>query len=94
MSVPPVIVDVSVGPRGASRRRWPIPVVLLWPLLALVWLLALVVAAIADAVLQASGARGWRWTEMIWGCAETFAEARGLEVSVDNEKTTFDLSVR
>jgi len=94
MSLPPYIVDVTVARDGGPRRRVWLPVVVLWPLLALLGFLALAVALLVDAVLRASGRPGWRWTALVAGSLAAVVEARGLQVSVNGERTTVDLVVK
>ena len=94
MSLPPCIVDVMWTRSGGPRRRLWLPVVLLWPLLALLGLLALMVALLLDVLLRASGRSRWRWTALVAAGLMAIAEARGLRVSVKGESATVDVVVK
>ena len=65
----------------------------LWPLLVLLGLLAVAVAAVADAVLLAMG-RPHRLTAFVVGCFEALGETRGMEVTIDNKSHTVGVTVR
>ncbi len=94
MSLPPYIVDVRVAHQGGRRRRLWLPVVVLWPLLALLGLLALAGAVLVDAVLLATGYGQGRWTALVAAAFAAVAEARGLRISVDGPRTTVDVVVK
>ena len=95
MSLPPCIVDVTVARAGRPRRRLWLPVFVLWPLLALLGLLALTVALLVDAVLRGVGPA--RLAVDGLGCrraSRRSRKTRGLRVSVKGERTTVDLVVK
>ncbi len=68
--------------------------VVLWPLLALLWLLALALALLADVVLQASGRRGWRSAALVTASLEAVTEARGLRISVSGTGRNLNLVLK
>ena len=94
MSLPPLILDVTWARPGDRPRRVWLPVVLLWPLLALLWLLALALALLADVVLQASGRRGWRLAGLVTASLEAVAEARGLRIRVNGAHRNLNLVLK
>lgn len=94
MSLPPSIVGLTVGrPNRGPLRVW-LPVFLLWPFMAVLGLLALVLALLVDAAWRASGREGGHATAMVLGAITTLAEARGLVVRISGPQRTFELTVR
>jgi hypothetical protein len=94
MSRPPCIVDLTVGrSEGPPRHLW-LPVFLLWPLLALLGLLALMIALVADVVWRASGRPDGQWTAMIVHLFLLLGETSGLQIRIEGPSRTFDLIVR
>lgn len=93
MKAPPVVVDVRVAEEGGRRLHLWLPVFLLWPLLLLVGVLVVVVAAVADAVFLAM-ARPSHLTAFVLGCFAAVGEMRGTEVSVDGRSRKVGVTVR
>ena len=94
MIMPPAVTRIRVErSHGKDLRLW-VPVILLWPLLFAVGLLALAVAALADAVLLLGGRSYHHYTRLIAGCLEILAETRGTIVRVDGPGTNVHIEVR
>jgi hypothetical protein len=93
MNVPPAVVDVRVAQAGGRRLHLWLPVFVLWPLLVVVGVVVLGVAAVADAVLLALD-RPHRFTAFVWGCFTALGEMRGTEVAIDNAGHNVGVSVR
>lgn len=94
MIMPPAVTRIRVErSRGKDLKLW-LPVILLWPLLFVVGLLALAVAALADAVLLLGGRSYHHYTRLIAGCLEILAETRGTTVRVDGPSTNVHIDVR
>ena len=93
MNTPPAVVNLRVAEEGGRRLHLWLPVFVLWPLLLLVGVLTVVVAAVADAVLFVL-ARPHRLTAFVMGCFAAVGEMRGTEVSVDNPRHTVEVTVR
>jgi hypothetical protein len=93
MTVPPLILDLR-GTRADGRpfRVW-LPLFLLWPVALVLGGLAVVAAAVVDAVAFASG-RQVRATRLVLGVLGMLAAARGTEFDIDNDKTAVHLTVR
>jgi hypothetical protein len=93
MNAPPAVVDVRVAEEGGRRLHLWLPVFVLWPLLLVVAGLAVLVAAVVDAVLFAL-ARPHRFTTFVRGCFVAVGEMRGAQVSVDSRNRTVGVTVR
>lgn len=94
MIMPPAVTRIRVeGSRGKDLRLW-VPVILLWPLLFVVGLLAMAVAALADAVLLLGGRSYHHYTRLIAGCLDVLAETRGMMVKVYGSSTNVHIEVR
>ena len=93
MNVPPAVVDVRATEAGGRKRHFCLPVFVLWPLLVLLGILAVAVAAVADAVLFATG-RPHRLTAFVAGCFEALGATRGTEVTIDNKRHTVGVRIR
>ncbi len=92
MKAPPAVVDVRVAEAGGRKLHLWLPVFVLWPLLLLLGGLAIVAAALADAVLFVTG-RPHRFTTFMLGCLDALGETRGTQVFVDNKSRTVDVTV-
>lgn len=92
MSVPPLVLDLRVV--QADRRPFHLwlPLFLLWPLVLVVFVAAVAVAAVMDAVALASG-RPHRTTPFVIGVFSTLTEARGTELDIENDKAIVHLTV-
>ena len=92
MSVPPLVLDLRVA--QADRRPFHLwlPLFLLWPLALVAFVVAVVVAAVLDAVALATG-RPHRTTAFVIGMVAALSESSGTELDIENEKTTVHLTV-
>lgn len=94
MTLPPALTLVRiVRPGHRSFGLW-VPVFVLWPLLLVIGLLALAVAALADAVLYASGRSYHHYTRLIAGFFALFGETRGTTVRVAGPGTDIHVEIR
>ena len=93
MSLPPMILDVSIAPRDGRRRRLWLPLFLLWPLVLALAVLGLVVAAVADAVLALLGRRYHHCTGLLLRSLEALAETRGTSISFSTATSAVDVTV-
>jgi hypothetical protein len=93
MNAPPAVVNLRVVEEGGRRLHLWLPVFVLWPLLLVVGALAVLVAAVADAVLSML-ARPHRLTAFVLGCFAAVGEMSGTEVSVDSPRHTVEVTVR
>jgi hypothetical protein len=92
MSLPPLVLDLRVAqPDRRPFHLW-LPLFLLWPLVLVVFLVAVAVAAVMDAVALASG-RPHRTTLFVIGVLSALTEARGTEFDIENDKASVHLTV-
>jgi hypothetical protein len=94
MRIWPYVLDLSVGKPGAQKpvHVW-LPLFLLWPLLAVIALLAFVVTAIADVTLLVVGRPYHRYTVLVYRCLALFADTRGMVVRVNDSNTNVDITL-
>lgn len=92
--VPPYLIDVSFTANGNRRRHIWLPLILLWPLLLVLGVLALVFTILADVVLLALGQPYHRYTRLLIGCFALLPATRGTTVYVRNPRSLVDLTIR
>jgi uncharacterized membrane protein (DUF441 family) len=93
MRVPPYAVSLRVVEAGRTKVRFWLPMFLVWPLLLALGLLPLVAALVADGVRLVSGRRR-QYVAFLVGCLGAVAEARGVEVFVEDKDRAVALTVR
>jgi hypothetical protein len=94
MNVPPLILDLTVVRPDRRRVHLCLPLFLRWPLALVLGLLALAIAAVADAVLLAGGRRYHHYTVLLVRSFAALSESRGTVIRVSNEKATVDMTVQ
>ena len=93
MNVPPAMLHlVVVRPGGRSVRLW-LPLFLLWPLALALGVLALLIMIVADVVLLLLGRRYHHYTIFLTRTFALFGETRGMDIRINNEKETFNLTL-
>ena len=92
MILPPAILDMRVPRSDGSPLHLWLPVFLLWPLLWLIWLLALLAAALLDLGLLISGRAYHRYTLLLWQCYLVLCHTRGLALRVKSPETDIDMT--
>lgn len=93
MSLPPLVLDLRVlSPERRPFHLW-LPLFLLWPLVLVLGVLALAGAAVADAVLIASGRRYHHYAVLLVRAFGMLGETRGTVIHIHNEKSAVDLTV-
>lgn len=80
--LPPWLIDVRVREAGSRGFRIWVPLVVLWPLMLVLGLIALFVSVIVDAVRVLAFRRNHHCTALLLGCYFTANEARGTLVDV------------
>ncbi len=94
MKLPPALTRVRfIRPGGRRFGLW-VPVFLLWPLLFPLGLVALAIAALADAILYASGRTYHHYTRLVAGLFALLGETRGTIVRVDGPETDIHIEIR
>jgi hypothetical protein len=94
MNLPPILTRVYVARPGRRSFGLWVPVFLLWPLLFVVGLLALAVAALADAVLAAGGHTYHHYTRLVAGLFALLGETRGTIVQVVGPENNIHIEIR
>lgn len=93
MIVPPAILHLVVArPGGRSVRLW-LPLFLLWPLALALGVVALLITIIVDVVLFLLGRRYYRYTILLARMFALFGETRGMDIRINSEQETFNLTV-
>jgi len=94
MTLPPMILDLTV----ASSHRRPVhlwlPLFLLWPLALALGVLALLLTIVADAVLFLLGRRYHHYTVLLVRSFAALGETRGTVIRFSNQKTAVDMTVQ
>lgn len=88
-----VLAGVSSPPTNQGFGLW-VPVFLLWPLLFAIGLVALAIAALADAILYASGRTYHHYARLVAGLFALLGETRGAVVRVDGLDTDIHIEIR
>lgn len=91
--LPPLVIDVRVRETGARGFRIWFPFILLWPLLFIIVGFTLLVTALVDLALLASGARYHHYTLLVLGTIRLLAEIRGTHVNAvsDDSRVKVDI---
>ena len=93
MNVPPAILHLVVARPGRRSVRLWLPLFLLWPLALALGVLALPVAIVADAVLFLLGRRHYHCTILLARMFALFGETRGMDIRINSENETFNLTL-
>jgi H+/Cl- antiporter ClcA len=93
VNVPPAILHLVVArPGGRSVRLW-LPLFLLWPLALALGVVTLLITIILDIVLFLLGRRYYRYTILLARMFALFGETRGMDIRINSEQETFNLTV-
>lgn len=92
MKIPLFLIGVRVSEEQRTKFRIRLPLFLLWPLLLMLALLALVVAAMADGALILIGEKHG-YARLVLGCLEVMGESRGVEIRVRDKRHTVAVTV-
>jgi len=92
--LPPALTHVRVVRPGGKRFGLWVPVFLLWPLLFVLGLVALAIAALADSILYASGRTYHHYTRLVAGLFALLGKTRGTVVRVDGPDTDIHIEIR
>ena len=91
--LPPLVVHVRVRGEGTRGFRIWLPVVLFWPLLLVVFVLALIGTAVADLVQASMGATYHRYTAFLLSALRLLPETRGTRVYVAGDDNLLDIEI-
>lgn len=83
--LPPLVINVRVRKEGWRSVHIWFPFVLLWPLLAIIGGFTLLVTALVDLALLASGARYHHYSLLALGAMRLLCEARGTHVNAKDD---------
>lgn len=91
--LPPLVMDLHVRRSEARDLRIWLPLFLLWPLLLVIFVLSLVGALLADAILFLTGQRYHRLTLLLLNSLRIIAAVRGTHAHIDKPGTLVDFDV-
>ncbi len=92
-TMPPMVMRLHVAsPDHRPVRLW-LPLFLLWPLVALLLALPVLLAALVDVVLWLTGQRYHHYSVLIVRTLALLGEMKGTVVRVNDGKTTVDMTV-
>lgn len=93
MTMPPMLMHLHfVAPDRAPVNVW-LPLFLLWPLVALLLLVPLLLVMLVDVVLFLVGQRYHHYSVLIVRALALVGDTRGLVVRVNNGEATVDMTV-
>lgn len=80
--MPPALILIRIG-------VWPIPipVLLLWPLIAVVWIVALAARAVGHLGHASPGANAG-WPDLLLACLQMLRQMRGLRMDLRSHQGT------
>lgn len=93
MAAPPLAFRLRVASPGKRPVRLWLPVVVLWPLLALVLALPLLLALLVDLVLWLAGRRYHHYSLLIVRTLGLVTAARGTVIRINDGDSVIDLSI-
>ena len=93
MRLPPAVIAMRIVEQGRTRFRIWFPLFLLWPLVLVLVVLTLTIAALVDVVMPATGQR-FAYTRLIGGGLNVVGEIRGTELFIKDARRTVALTVR
>lgn len=84
--MPPMLMSIAVNASGCGRRgiRLWLPVILIWPLLAVLYIIIFPIAAIAELGLQSRGIKPF---SILIALLQLISALRGMDVSVKSCKS-------
>mgnify|MGYP001025462298 CR=1 FL=1 len=91
--LPPLVIDVRVREENARGFRIWFPFFLLWPLLVILFGFMLVVTALVDLALLASGARYHHYTLLVLGALRLLADTRGTNVKAISDDSHINVDI-
>jgi hypothetical protein len=92
MNVWPLFLDLTVEPADAKRVHLWLPLFLLWPLLAVLALIGLVLTLLVDIVLVLVG-RGYQgYTVLLWRVLAMLGDTKGMRLRFNDKTAVVDMT--
>lgn len=93
MSLPPMLMFVSVNrPEHRPLNIW-LPLFLIWPLIALILALPIALAALVDALLWIAGQEYHHYSVLIVRALALLGDTRGMVIRTTDGEATVDVTV-
>lgn len=93
MTMPPMVMRLYiVSPSRRPVNLW-LPLFLLWPLVAILLALPILLAVLVDAVLWLSGQRYHHYSALIVRALGLFGDMKGTVIRFNDGDTTVDVTV-
>ncbi len=89
----PWLMDLTVVPEDGKPFHLWLPLCLLWPLLALVAVLAFAISIPVDLILVMAGRSYHHYTLLLFGLFGLFADTRGTVIRVNDDKNHVDMTL-
>lgn len=89
----PMLMRLKVDSPDHRRVRLWLPLFLLWPLLALLLAVPVIVAVVADVCLWLAGQEYHHYSVLLVRAVALLGETRGLVVRMNDGETAIDLTV-
>lgn len=90
---PPLAIHLHIADRDKRPIRLWLPLFLLWPLLALLLALPLLIAALVDAVLWLAGRRYHHYSYLIVHTLALFCAMKGTVIRINDGDTIVDVTI-
>lgn len=93
MSAPPMLMFLSVNRPGRKPVDIWLPLFLIWPLVALILLLPIALAALVDVMLLIAGQEYHHYSVLIVRALALIGDTRGMVIRTTDGETTVDMTV-
>lgn len=93
VTMPPMVMRLHVDSPDRSPVHLWLPLFVLWPLVALLMALPILLAALVDAVLWLTGQRYHHYSVLIVRALALFGEAKGTVMRFRDGDTTVDVTI-
>lgn len=92
--MPPYLIDVRIRPEDGRPFRVWLPLLLLWPLLLVLAVLALVLTLLVDIALWAFGQDYHYYTLLLAGAFGLLSDLRGITVHITDTRSLVDVVIK
>lgn len=93
MNLPPMLMYLRIVKPGQAPVSVWLPLFLLWPLVALVLLLPVLVLMIVDAALLVAGQRYHHYSLLVLRALALIGDTRGMVIRVKDGRTDVDVTL-
>lgn len=93
MSMPPLLLHLNIASATRTPVRLWLPLFLLWPLVALLLAVPLVVLAVVDVLLFISGQRYHHYSVLLMRVVALLGDTKGMVMRFTDGETVVDMTV-